>query len=297
MNELKKAFLSSASKVILGKERELEVALCALLSSGHILIEDIPGVGKTTFAKTLSKLLGLDFKRIQFTSDLMPSDILGAQIYNQREATFSLFKGPIFNSFILADELNRASPKTQSAMLEAMEEKQVTIDKETFSLPNPFFVIATQNPNNQIGTNLLPESQLDRFMIKLTLGFPHPEVEKRLILGHDSNELIKSIDPVFDENRFKKTQDTIKKIQVSEKLSQYILSLVEQTRTKSNGPVLSPRAAIDLARISKSKAFLEGREFVLPDDVKYLAPFVFSHRLLLSFEDVQRVVINNVSVD
>lgn len=278
MNRFKKEFLLEASKVVLGKEKEFSLALCTYLSGGHILIEDVPGVGKTTFAKTLAKLLGLNFTRIQFTSDLMPSDIVGAQIYNPKEHSFTIFKGPVFNQFILADELNRANPKTQSAMLEAMEEKQVTIDKESFKLPQPFFVVATQNPNTQIGTHLLPESQLDRFMIRLILGYPNKEDEKILIQGFDVKEKLKNVSCIFTTEVIKKIQDEITEVKLSDKLVEYILNILQTSRSNNKFSPLSPRVGIDLSKMARAYAYLEGRDYVLPDDVKYLFEYVVSHR-------------------
>jgi MoxR-like ATPase len=297
MNELKKEFLHEAGKVILGKDKELTIALCTYLCSGHILIEDIPGVGKTTFAKTLAKIFDLNFSRIQFTSDLLPSDILGAQIYNQQTHTFSVFKGPLFNQFILADELNRASPKTQSSMLEAMEERQVSIDRETFILPNPFFVVATQNPNTQIGTNLLPESQLDRFMVRISLGFPDSQDEKKLIAGFNASSKINDVKCVLGFESRKNLLEKIELVKLSDKLINYILDILNFTRKSGLTNSLSPRAGIDISKMSKTYAFLMGRDFVLPEDVKMVLPFVISHRLNLSNEQVEIQVIKNVKVD
>ena len=279
MNQLKKDFLLEASKVILGKEKELTLALCAFLANGHILIEDIPGVGKTTFAKTISKILNLSFSRIQFTSDLMPSDILGAQIYNQKEQNFYLFKGPIFNQFILADELNRGNPKTQSALLEAMEERQVSIDNETFPLSEFFFIIATQNPNTQIGTYLLPESQLDRFMIRIKLGYPHPSSETKLIQGFDSKVNLTLINKICSPTELNEFRSRVNKIKISDKLAEFILNLLDVSRSNQKFYPLSPRAGIDIAKMTKAYAFLDGREYALPDDVKAILDSVINHRI------------------
>jgi len=297
MNELKKAFLNETSKVILGKELEFEIALCAFLCNGHILIEDIPGVGKTTFAKTLAKTLGLKYQRIQFTSDLLPSDIIGSQVYNYKTQSFEVYKGPIFSEFILADELNRASPKTQSSMLEAMEEHQVSIDRETLPLPDPFFVIATQNPHTQIGTHLLPESQLDRFVVKLSLGIPHKDNEMKLIMGFDSSIALQKINSIINEEQQKKLKLNILSVNLSEKLAGYILDLLALTRNSVRLNSLSPRAGIDIANISKAYAFLQGRNFVLPDDVKKIFPYVVSHRLALDHNSISEEIIKNVKVD
>lgn len=297
MNELKKAFLNETAKVILGKELEFEIALCAFLCNGHILIEDIPGVGKTTFAKTLAKVLGLKYQRIQFTSDLLPSDIIGSQVYNNKTQSFEVYKGPIFSEVVLADELNRASPKTQSSMLEAMEEHQVSIDKETFSLPDPFFVIATQNPHTQIGTHLLPESQLDRFMVKLSLGIPHRDNEKKLIMGFDSSSALLNINNIISEENQNKFKKEVLKVNISEKLAVYILDLLTITRNSLKLNSLSPRAGIDIANLSKAYAFLQGRDFVIPDDVKKIIPYAISHRLSLDHNSINEEIIKNVKVD
>lgn len=297
MSELKKEFLLEANKVILGKEKELVLALCAFISKGHILIEDIPGVGKTTFAKTIAKCFGLNFNRIQFTSDLLPSDVIGAQIYNQRDHTFTIFKGPIFNQFVLADELNRANPKTQSAMLEAMEEHQVTIDRESYELPDPFFVVATQNPRTQIGTHLLPESQLDRFMIRLSLGFPTKEEEKNLLLGHDTKEKFGLINNIFNKHDLLKIQNSVRQIKLSDKVLEYVLNLIDYSRKNPKLSSLSPRAGIDLVNMAKVVAYLESRDFVLPDDVKFVFHAVCNHRLGENEAYQAEAILKNVAID
>lgn len=294
MNQLKNKFLKETSKVILGKEKEFTIALCAYLSGGHILIEDIPGVGKTTFAKTLSKILGLHFSRIQFTSDLMPSDIVGAKIFNQKEHVFTLMKGPLFDQFILADELNRASPKTQSALLEAMEEGQITIDGECLILPKPFFVVATQNPQTQIGTHQLPESQLDRFIAKLSLGYPSPGDEKKLITGTNALENLKSIDTMIDPIEIEGIKQKINQILISEKLASYILEILNHSRKNDRFLPLSPRTGIDIAKMSRACAYLEGRDYVLPDDVKFILSPAIIHRLTSSKDGGSARAENNV---
>jgi MoxR-like ATPase len=280
MHELKKEFLSEASKVILGKDFELTMSFCAFLSGGHLLVEDIPGVGKTTFAKTLAKILNLNFSRIQFTSDLMPSDIVGAKIYQQKEQNFVLMKGPLFNQFILADELNRSSPKAQSALLEAMEERQITIDGECLILPEPFFVVATQNPHSQVGTHLLPESQLDRFIMKLHIGYPSPEDEKKLITGFNASQNLVKINPLWDKFDYKKTLKEISEIKLSDKLLKYILDILNASRIHLRFLPLSPRAGIDITKVARCYAYLEGRDYVKPDDVKIILTNVVSHRLI-----------------
>jgi MoxR-like ATPase len=297
MNELKKDFLFEATKVVLGKEKEFTLALCAFLSNGHILIEDVPGVGKTTFAKTLARILDLNFSRIQFTSDLMPSDVIGSQVYNQKDHTFTTFKGPLFNQFILADELNRANPKTQSAMLEAMEEKQVSIDRETFKLPEPFFVVATQNPNTQIGTHLLPESQLDRFIIRIKLGYPHPDNEKILIAGFDTTRKLVEVKNLFDLSKLQKIKQDIASVKMSDKIIQYILDILEVTRSSNKFNSLSPRCGIDISKMCRAHAFLENRDYVLPDDVKAIIEPVVSHRLNATSSEIVSSLLSHVKVD
>ena len=244
-----------------------------------MLIEDVPGVGKTTFAKTIAKLLDLSFSRIQFTNDLMPSDLLGIQIYDSKESRFNLIPGPIFHQFILADELNRGTPKTQSALLEAMEEQQVTLDGQTIPLPTPFFVLATQNPRSHIGTHHLPESQLDRFMMKIKIGYPDHSYEKKLIADDLHLQSFKELKPVLNSESLKTIFEDIKKINVSEKLLNYVLSLLENSRNSNSFQGLSPRAGRDVIKAAKTWAMISGRDFVLPDDVQAILPAVISHRL------------------
>jgi MoxR-like ATPase len=293
MNKIINQFIESAETVVLGKKHELKLALCCFLSEGHLLIEDVPGVGKTTFAKAIAKLLDLSFSRIQFTNDLMPSDLLGIQIYDAKESKFNLIPGPIFNQFILADELNRGTPKTQSALLEAMEEQQVTLDGQTILLPRPFFVLATQNPRSQIGTHHLPESQLDRFMMKIKIGYPHQAFEKILISEDRHVENLKILKPVLDTEQLKVLQLEIAAVTVSDKLLSYVLEILENSRQNNSYQGLSPRAGRDIIKASKSWAFIEGRDYVLPDDVQTILTSVISHRLSLfqsqSFEEDQEL--------
>lgn len=279
MKQLINNFIESAETSVLGKKHELKLALCCFLSGGHLLIEDVPGVGKTTFAKTMAKLLDLSFSRIQFTNDLMPSDLLGIQIYDSKESKFNLIPGPIFNQFILADELNRGTPKTQSALLEAMEEQQVTLDGLTISLPHPFFVLATQNPRSQIGTHHLPESQLDRFMMKIKIGYPDPSFERTLISNDVHLDSFKKLKPLINNSELEKISKTIDQVNLSEKLINYVLDLLENSRQNGIYQGLSPRAGRDIIKAAKSWAFIEGRDFVLPDDVQAILPSVVSHRL------------------
>jgi MoxR-like ATPase len=283
-HELVTQYLKSAQKVILGKEHELKLALCCFLSGGHLLIEDVPGVGKTTFAKTMAKLLDLTFSRIQFTNDLMPSDIVGVNIFEPKENSFKFIPGPIFHQFVLADELNRGTPKTQSALLEAMEEFQVSLDGVTLKLPEPFFVIATQNPRSQIGTHHLPESQIDRFMMKMKIGYPNNEYEMILIASDQHLLELQSLQAVFDQNSISDISKKIYKIVVSHELLSYVIRLLETSRASESFQGLSPRAGRDIVKMAKAWAFIHKREFVLPDDVQIILPHVISHRLT-NFQD------------
>jgi MoxR-like ATPase len=273
--------LAEAGHIILGKSQQLRLALACLLARGHLLIEDIPGVGKTTMAQTLARILGLQFQRIQFTSDLLPADILGVSVYEQARGRFEFNSGPIFAQLVLADEVNRASPKTQSALLEAMEERQVTIDGQTRPLPVPFFVVATQNPNYQIGTFPLPESQLDRFLMRIELGYPPAAAERALLSEQDRRELLQTLQPALTVAELTNLQAEVMRIHASPALIDYLLALVEETR---RNPVyregLSPRAGLALRRSAQAWALLDGRDSVLPEDVQAVLPAVVTHRLL-----------------
>lgn len=281
MNNLIQNFLTKAGSSILGKPQETKLALCCFISHGHILIEDVPGMGKTVFAKTFAKLLDLSFARIQFTNDLMPSDLVGVQVFNPESKQFNLIQGPVFHQFILADELNRGTPKTQSALLEAMEEKQVTLDGMTKELPVPFFVVATQNPRSQVGTHHLPESQLDRFMMKIKIGYPKSSFEKQLISDDTHTEKFKSLKPVITQDDLNNIFISVKNISVSDKILEYVLKILDQSRVHSGYQGLSPRAGKDIIKASKAWAFIHGRDYVLPDDVQAILPSVISHRLSL----------------
>lgn len=266
--------------VILGKSQALRLALCCLLSRGHLLIEDVPGVGKTTLAHALAKTLGLQLQRIQFTSDLLPADIVGNSIFDQNTQEFRFHQGPIFAPMILADEVNRATPKTQSALLEAMEEGQVTVDGKTYLLPDPFFVIATQNPLHQVGTYPLPESQLDRFLMRVELGFPDRSAEREMLRGPNRRKMLKDLEPVLNEDDLRQLQAEAEAIHVSEPILEYILDLLAASRQSVRlGEGLSPRAGLALQRCAQSWALMEGREMVLPEDVQAVAPSVMAHRL------------------
>lgn len=271
--------LSHGNNIIMGKEHELKLTLSAFLSHGHVLIEDVPGVGKTTFAKFMAKALGLNLSRIQFTSDLLPADLLGVQIFHQGKSQFEFHPGPLFNQFILADELNRGTAKTQSALLEAMEEYQITVDKVTYPLPQPFFVLATQNPRSQIGTHPLPESQLDRFMMKIKLGYPNPQEEKLLILNDDRSHKIQQMSPLVSAQELQVMMDEVLKVHVSDSIAHYVSELLSISRADERFQGLSPRAGIDLIKASRAYAYILGDDKVLPEYVQTVAYAVLTHRL------------------
>ena len=266
--------------IIFGKPEVIRLGLCAILSRGHVLIEDVPGVGKTMLAVAMAKSLGLSMNRIQFTSDLLPGDITGNSIFNQDRQQFEFFKGPLFTQVVMADEVNRSSPKTQSALLEAMEEGQVTVDGVTYELPKPFFVLATQNPGYQRGTFPLPESQLDRFIMKLSLGYPHRDAEKELIQSQSRRVLVNDLDPALKSEELFELQNEVDAIHVSEPITDYILDILESSRQQDAvGTGLSPRAGLALKKASQAWAFMEARSMVIPEDVQNIAPAVLGHRL------------------
>lgn len=268
--------------IILGKTPILRLALSCILARGHLLIEDVPGVGKTTLAHALANILGLQFARIQFTSDLLPADLLGVSVYERSEERFRFHPGPIFTQVLLADEINRATAKTQSALLEAMAEQQVTIDGQTSALPRPFFVIATQNPQQQIGTFPLPESQLDRFLLRIQLGYPDAKAERDLLQGIDRRDLLAQIKPVLNAEQLLAAQLEIQTIQVAPALLDYIQALLAETRENQRYTCgLSPRAALGLVQACKAFAWLDGRKMVIPDDVQQIFPALAGHRLIL----------------
>jgi len=275
------SIINELKRTIKGEETNIKIVLSAFLADGHVLLEGPPGTGKTTLAIAFSRVLGLRYRRIQFTSDLLPSDILGTYIYNQHSHKFEFSRGPIFNNLILADEINRASPKTQSALLEAMEEKQVTIEGNTFKLPAPFFVIATQNPLDYSGTFPLPITQLDRFMVRLKIDFPNKKAEKEILIEDDPREIAKSLPSVVNPDILLNIQKEIKSVHIDESLIEYILEIASRTRIHPQiKEGLSPRASLHLMRISKSFAYVNKRKFVIPDDIRTLFVPVASHRIL-----------------
>ncbi len=267
-------------KYLSGKEKALELTLITLLARGHLLIEDLPGVGKTTLALSLARILGLSFSRIQGTSDLLPSDITGASIYNKKLESFEFHPGPIFAHIVLVDEINRMSPKTQSALLEPMEEGQVTVDGVSYPLPRPFFLIATQNPIEYYGTFPLPEAQLDRFLMKISIGYPPRELEREILKRGSLKEELSGIPSLFSPEEILRLQEEVKEVYVSEKVLDYVLDIVSETR---KSPFLryglSTRGALLLLASSKARAYLYERDYVLPEDIKALSSFVLSHRL------------------
>ncbi|MEX2523776.1 MAG: MoxR family ATPase [Gammaproteobacteria bacterium] len=272
--------IDQANHIILGKEEVIRLALTCLIARGHLLIEDMPGVGKTTLSHVLATLLGLSYQRIQFTSDLLPADILGVSIYNRDSGGFSFHPGPVFSQLILADEVNRATPRTQSALLEAMEEHQITLEGETRPLPDPFFVIATQNPSNQIGTFPLPESQLDRFMMRLHLGYPDHKAERELLKGRDRRELLAEVEPATSPEQLLSIQESVASVHVSDALLDYLQDLLEFSRVSdefSNG--LSPRAGLAIMHGTQAWALLHGRDHVIPEDLQAVLPSIVGHRL------------------
>jgi MoxR-like ATPase len=282
--------IDAAGQIILGKEQQVRLALACVLARGHLLIEDMPGVGKTTLAHVLAKTLGMQFHRIQFTSDMLPADIIGVSIYERETGGFKFHPGPIFAQVILADEVNRTTPKTQSALLEAMEEHQVTTEGETRPLPEPFFVIATQNPTEQVGTFPLPESQLDRFLMRIELGYPDREAERALLTGTNRRDLLATLGAVLSPAELVEQQDNAARVHVAPALLDYVQAIVEHTRRSSEYVAgLSPRAALALVHSARAWALLEGRDKVIPEDVQAILPGVAAHRLRPAHEGVRRV--------
>jgi MoxR-like ATPase len=274
--------LAALNGIVLGKDRQVRLALACLLARGHLLIEDLPGVGKTTLAQALARALGLSYQRVQFTSDLLPADVIGVSVYDRDSGRFEFHRGPVFAQLLLADEVNRATPKAQSALLEAMEERQVTVDGHTHPLPEPFFVVATQNPSYQLGTYPLPESQLDRFLMRIELGYPAAALERELLRGRDRRQLLADLAPLLDAVTLQALQAHVPAVHVAEPLLDYVQALVQHTRESGHFQAgLSPRAAIALLRASQAWALLHGRPGVVPEDVQAVARAVAGHRLEL----------------
>lgn len=295
--ELQKAL----SQVLLGKEEIVRLGITCLLANGHLLLEDLPGMGKTTFSHALAQLTGMQYQRIQFTSDLLPSDILGVSIFDADQKVFHFHRGPIFSQLILADEINRATPKTQSALLEAMQERQVTTDSGTIALPNPFFVIATQNPSHHIGTYPLPESQLDRFLMRLVIGYPDSHAERILLKTPTLNARLTQLKPVITPEQLLEWQAQCRKVMVSDVVLNYVQSLLAVSRQQdlfSHG--LSPRAGMSLVSASQAYAMTDNRDFVSPDDIQAVMPSVVNHRLTLKKSQTElsaaELLINMVEV-
>lgn len=282
MTSLSSVLESNISKVIRGKSGVIRQAVTCLFAEGHLLIEDIPGVGKTTLALCIARSLDLSFRRIQFTADLLPSDILGVSIFNSKSSAFELKSGPIFNHVVLADEINRSSPKTQSALLEAMNERQVSMDNETRKLPDPFFVIATQNPHEHYGTYPLPESQRDRFMMRISIGYPSEKEEKEILRDEIDIRSVETLSPVAQRETVCDGIRLARKVKVDESLDDYILKIVQETRVSPFVEMgVSPRGTLALRRAAQAGAYLEGRDYMVPDDIKLSAVSVLSHRLVL----------------
>lgn len=280
MNEAVPRILRAIDGILLGKSREVRLTVACVLARGHLLIEDVPGVGKTTLAHTVARVLGLEFHRIQFTSDLLPADILGVSVYDRDKGRFDFHPGPVFSQVVLADEVNRATPKAQSALLEAMEEHQVTIEGHTRPLPEPFFVIATQNPSHQVGTYPLPESQLDRFLMRLHLGYPDAAAERALLAGQDRRALLADLAPVLDAAGLIALQGEVRAVHAAPALLDYVQALLTHSR---HSPAftggLSPRAGLSLLAAARAWCYIDGRRAILPEDVQAVLPSVTGHRL------------------
>lgn len=275
-----KSLVNQLNTVIVGKASQVQDCVACLLAGGHLLIEDAPGVGKTTLAHALAKTFGLQFSRVQFTADLMPSDLSGVSVYERGKEAFVFHPGPIFAQVLLADEINRASPKTQSALLEAMEERQVTIEGETRPLPAPFFVIATQNPHDQLGTHALPESQLDRFLMRISLGYPDRAAERELLSGRDRREIVDTLPSLLTLTELQQLQQQVQAIHTAAPLLDYLQDLMAATRSgRWFVQGLSPRAALAVLRAAKAQALLSGRDYVAPDDIQTILPQTTAHRL------------------
>jgi MoxR-like ATPase len=304
MNSAIRPVLDAIGQIILGKERQVRLTAACLLARGHLLIEDLPGVGKTTLAHALAKAIGLDFQRIQFTSDLLPADILGVSVFDRDSGGFKFHPGPVFAQVVLADEVNRATPKAQSALLEAMEEHQVTIEGVTRRLPEPFFVIATQNPSHQVGTFPLPESQLDRFLMRIQLGYPDAAAERALLSGSERRDMIEGLRPAIDPEGLSDLQRRVREVHAAPALLDYVQALLSHTRRSADFVTgLSPRAGLSLVNAARAWAFMDGRGAVLPEDLQAVLPSVAGHRLhaangfsRLSSDDLAKKLVAEVAI-
>jgi MoxR-like ATPases len=280
-----KRILDNIGNVMIGKEHVAELSIVALLAGGHVLLEDVPGVGKTLMVRSLAKSVGANFKRIQFTPDLLPSDVTGSSIYNPKELKFEFRPGPIMGNIVLADEINRTSPKTQAALLEGMEEASVTVDGNTLSLGSPFFVMATQNPIEYEGTYPLPEAQLDRFLFKMNMGYPSPQDEVNILHSTEKKQPINELQSVITLEELQEMQKQVKGVHVDVTIKEYIVDMVNRTRTHQSVYLgASPRGSVALMKAAQAYAFIHGRDYVLPDDIQYLAPYVLPHRIILKSE-------------
>ncbi len=281
--ELANQLRDSVQRIIVGKSDVIDLVIIAVVCRGHVLVEDVPGIGKTTLAKALAQSLGCTFNRIQFTPDLMPTDVLGVNFFNQKSGDFEFRAGPIFSQVVLADEINRATPRTQSALLEAMQERQATVDGQTRRLEEPFLVLATQNPIELEGTFPLPEAQLDRFMVRINLGYPTPEEESDILLRFERDTVLPELDSVTGSDELREMQDAVTYVRVDDVVRDYIVEIAQATRRNESLTLgASPRAAMSLYKTSQARAALDGRDFVTPDDVKDLAESVLAHRLILT---------------
>lgn len=304
MKKFVEVLVNEVGRVLLGKDEKIKLALACLLADGHLLIEDLPGMGKTTLSHALAKVLGLSYNRVQFTSDMLPADILGLSIFDAQQQQFSFHKGAIFTQVLLADEINRTTPKTQSALLESMEERQVTQEGKTYPLPHPFFVIATQNPLSQMGTYPLPESQLDRFLMRISLGYPDAEIEKILFKGGDPRAQLEKLRVCLTPDKIPDIKNAIAAIKISDSLVDYVQRLVHFTRNSNDILVgLSPRGAMALIKAVKTWAFMHDRTFVVPEDVQYLLPSVVAHRIIpkaagqtFNQEQLMKKILSSVAV-
>ncbi|TAL66443.1 MAG: MoxR family ATPase [Legionella sp.] len=296
-----KQLQSALEQILLGKEEVIRLGITCLLANGHLLMEDIPGMGKTTFSHALAQLTGMQYRRIQFTSDLLPTDVLGVSIFDSQQKTFVFHRGPIFSQLILADEINRATPKTQSALLEAMEERQVTTDEGTEALPSPFFVIATQNPSHHTGTYSLPESQLDRFLMRLSIGYPPAQAERLLLKYPNHKAKLAELKPIITTAQLMELQQQTQKVQVSDLALDYVQLLLNASRDQgwfNHG--LSPRAGMGLVQAAQAYAFIDGRDFIRPDDLQAILPSVVNHRLIIKQSKTQlspaQLLMNEIEV-